>query len=192
MAGALIDTGGGKGRRRGVDSDLNMVPMIDLMMVTISFLLITAVWVRMSRIDANAQVPGDSAPPCETAECAPKRTLHVEMRNPEVFALYWTEGSREVRRTVIPRKDVVQTVQNARFVQYPGLTDAVKKEWSEMGTHRAPTDRELDRLVLHTDDTSSYANIIGAMNAIGGVTRPMLARGANAPSPAFYVTFATR
>ena len=34
----------GRGARRSVDFELNMVPMIDLLMVTISFLLITAVW----------------------------------------------------------------------------------------------------------------------------------------------------
>jgi len=53
-----VDVGGGKGPRRSLDSDINMIPMIDLLMVTISFLLITAVWTHMARINADAQVPG--------------------------------------------------------------------------------------------------------------------------------------
>ncbi|MDP9148608.1 MAG: biopolymer transporter, partial [Myxococcota bacterium] len=32
--------GGGKGKRKSLDSEINMIPMIDLLMVTISFLLI--------------------------------------------------------------------------------------------------------------------------------------------------------
>ena len=57
MAGLDIDVGT-RARRRSLDSDVNMIPMIDLMMVTISFLLITAEWSHMARLDADAQVPG--------------------------------------------------------------------------------------------------------------------------------------
>ena len=47
--------GGGGGKRKALDSEINMIPMIDLLMVTISFLLITAVWTNMARINADAQ-----------------------------------------------------------------------------------------------------------------------------------------
>jgi len=42
MAGVNVDTGG-KGGRRSVDSEINMIPMIDLLVCAIAFLLITAV-----------------------------------------------------------------------------------------------------------------------------------------------------
>ena len=48
MAG--VDVGGGRGKRR-VNADLNMIPFIDLLMVTVAFLLITAVWTTNSRIE---------------------------------------------------------------------------------------------------------------------------------------------
>ena len=51
MAG--IDVGGRKGGRKRLDSEINMIPMIDLLMVTISFLLLTAVWVQNSRLTAK-------------------------------------------------------------------------------------------------------------------------------------------
>ena len=44
MGGVNVDNGG-KGGRRSLDTEINMIPMIDLLMVTISFLLITAVWI---------------------------------------------------------------------------------------------------------------------------------------------------
>ena len=42
MAG--VDVGGG-GRKRSANADVNMVPFIDLLLVTVAFLLITAVWI---------------------------------------------------------------------------------------------------------------------------------------------------
>ena len=136
MAGAAVDSGSGRGARRALDSEINMIPMIDLLMVTISFLLITAVWVHMSRVEANAQVHGAETP-CEGPECAPPRVLHVEMRDPAKFALWWTEGGRELARTEVPRHDVVETAGRARVVRFPGLKDEIAKEWTQIG----PPDR---------------------------------------------------
>jgi len=62
MGGVSVDSGG-HGGRRSLDSEINMIPMIDLLMVTISFLLITAVWSHMARLNADAQVPGHPVPP---------------------------------------------------------------------------------------------------------------------------------
>jgi biopolymer transport protein ExbD len=168
-----------------------MIPMIDLLMVTISFLLITAVWVHMSRVEANAQVPGGETP-CEGPECAPPRVLHVEMRDPAKFALWWTEGGRELARTEVPRHDVVETAGRARVVRFPGLKDEIAKEWTQWGRHRDVTDRELDRLVLHTDDAASYAQVIGAIDAVKGVDRPIALGKKTGATSAFHVTFSAR
>ncbi len=188
MGGAVVATGNGNGRKR-VDAEINMIPMIDLLMVTISFLLITAVWVHMSRVEANAQVPGSEAPPCGGAECAPVRALHVELRDPTKFALYWREGATELHRAEIPRKDVVEVLQNAKSVRFPGLKEEIAKEWSEFGKHREATDRDLDRLVLHTDDASSYAHLVGALDAVHDVKRPIVVGKTTGTTSAFHVTF---
>ena len=58
MAGVDVG-GGGKGGRKSLDSEINMIPMIDLLMVTISFLLITAVWTQI----AGLQVASSGGPP---------------------------------------------------------------------------------------------------------------------------------
>jgi hypothetical protein len=68
----------------------------------------------------------------------------------------------------------------------------VKKEWDEMGRHRAAGDREMDHVVLHADDASSYAQVIGAIDAVRGVERPFAAAGASTLVPAFQLTFAAR
>src|SRR5579863_5745342 len=99
MAG--VDVGGGRSKRRSLDSEINMIPFIDLLMVTISFLLITAVWTHMSRMDATAQVTG--APDGETTHVEKDKVLHVEMREPEKFTLVWKSGTQVVSSVDIPR-----------------------------------------------------------------------------------------
>ena len=59
MAG--VDVGGG-GKRRGIDAEVNMIPFIDLLFVTVAFLLITAVWTQAKQISSNAEVPGEAGP----------------------------------------------------------------------------------------------------------------------------------
>ncbi len=53
---AHIESGGGNGRTRNVE--LNLVPVIDLMSVLITFLLITAVWTQVSMIQIGSSLYG--------------------------------------------------------------------------------------------------------------------------------------
>ncbi|MDY0059017.1 MAG: biopolymer transporter ExbD [Myxococcota bacterium] len=53
-----IQLEGGKGGRRSLNSEINLIPMIDLLIVSISFLLITAVWTQLSRLNVMQQMPG--------------------------------------------------------------------------------------------------------------------------------------
>src|ERR1041384_6396333 len=57
--GVSLPGGGGK---RTLDFDLNLVPFIDLLSCCISFLLITAAWNQLARIETNQKVdqPGKS------------------------------------------------------------------------------------------------------------------------------------
>src|SRR3954462_14824131 len=100
MAGVDVGTQGGA--RRATNSEINMIPFIDLLMVTIAFLLITAVWVNHSRIDADAQVPGPSG--CGE-DCAQPvgRVLHVTVGEGE-FDLAWRSGATVVSETKVARK----------------------------------------------------------------------------------------
>ena len=92
MAG--VDVGGGSsGKRRTLDSEINMIPFIDLLMVTISFLLITAVWSHMSRINADAQVPGPPDPNKELTPTTPEKVLNLHISDTE-FGLVWKQARR--------------------------------------------------------------------------------------------------
>lgn len=49
---ASIDSGGGGGRKR-VDHDVPLVPFIDLLLCTVMFLLVTAVWAEVAGMPAT-------------------------------------------------------------------------------------------------------------------------------------------
>src|ERR1700723_2869776 len=171
MAGVDVGGGGGKGKR-SLDSEINMIPMIDLLMVTISFLLITAVWTNMARINADAQVPGPPRPDQEV-----EKQLHIEMRGTDKFVLIWKQAGTVISTIDVPRKDDINTQGNAKVVRYPDLAAKIDSEWKTVGAHRAPTDRKFDQAILHTDNETPYMYGIGVIDAIYQPHRPFNAGG---------------
>ena len=62
---ATLDVGSGHEGRRALDHQIPLIPFIDCLLCLVAFLLVTAVWSQMSRLQAHAQVPGtdvDGAP----------------------------------------------------------------------------------------------------------------------------------
>src|SRR6516162_3902 len=60
MAGGM-DLGNAKGPKKPLDTVINLVPFIDLMAVTIAFLIMTAVWTQVGRLQVG-QAGGPSDP----------------------------------------------------------------------------------------------------------------------------------
>src|SRR4051812_26578339 len=150
MAGGSFATS--TGPRRSLDSEINMIPMIDLLMVTISFLLITAVWTHLARVDATANVPG-----MHGSE-APEKTvarLHVEMRDPARFVLHWNEGATVIRTLDVPRVPGLEHAPDGTL-RFPELAAALADEHRAAGSHKAANDAALDTMVLHTSDDVPY------------------------------------
>lgn len=189
MAGPDFDGGGGGGRK-AVDSQVNMIPMIDLLMVTISFLLITAVWTHMARIDADAQVPGHSSedPPAPRAD---EKRLHVEMRAPDRFVLTWRQGSTVIESMEVPRREVRTTEAGGIDVtRFPELASRLETEWKAKGQHASVTDRAFDHAVLHTDDHAEFRDVVGVMDAIRETHRQVVVGTKVERVPAYSLVFA--
>ena len=171
MAGVNLDTGG-SGGRRALDSDINMIPMIDLLMVTIAFLLVTAVWSQMSRIEGSARVPGPDPgvdPPVQA------KVLHVDARPADRYVLSWRQGNVVATSRDVPRE--------------PGaLAKAIDGEWHSSGQHTSPTDALRDEAVLHVPDGAPFSEMVAVMDAVEATKRPLV-RG---QAPAFSITLATQ
>jgi biopolymer transport protein ExbD len=95
MAG--ISAGGGHGGKKSVDHSIPLVPFIDLLLCCVMFLLVTAVWNQLARINANQQQPGqpqmDTPPPEE-----PQIKLILQVQNAG-YVLATTAGDQ----TTIPK-----------------------------------------------------------------------------------------
>lgn len=77
--GAPVPPSGGGGKK-SVDFQLNLIPLIDLLSVLISFLLINAVWTQVARIEVRQQpnMALEDVPPPEEEE---KLNLTVTIRD---------------------------------------------------------------------------------------------------------------
>jgi biopolymer transport protein ExbD len=183
MAG--IDLGGGASARRSVNSEINMIPFIDLLMVTIAFLLITAVWVSFSRLNANAEVPG---PPSTTTISIkpPEKELHVHIGESS-FKLVWKQAATVVSETVVPKPET-----RGEIVRYSDLAKKVGEEWALHSGHRDASDKAVDLAVLHTDNRLPFREIVAVMDAIYETQRDFKSGGEVKRHPVFNVTFSSR
>jgi biopolymer transport protein TolR len=76
MAGGMDLGGGGKGGKKPLDTQINLVPFIDLMAVTISFLILTAAWTQIGRLQV-ANSGASSEPPSATEDKTPPISLLI-------------------------------------------------------------------------------------------------------------------
>lgn len=81
--GVSVSTGGKSGKK-SVNADLNLVPYIDLLTCMVSFLLITAVWSQLARLEARQKGQGAAG---EQDQPTTPQTKVVVVVNEEGFNL---------------------------------------------------------------------------------------------------------
>jgi biopolymer transport protein ExbD len=182
---ATLDVG--EGARRSTNREIPLIPMIDLLLCLVAFLLVTAVWSQMARINADARVPGPPQPD-EPKDPPKEKQLHVEMKGDQKFQLIWKEGNTVVNTIDVERKPVPAGDQGD--IRYPDLAKKINDEWNANGAHRAATDMKLDQSVLHTDNSTPFADVIAVIDAIYTPKRELTIGGKTEKLPAFNVTFA--
>lgn len=139
--GVSVDTGG-KGGKKPVDAELNLIPFIDLLIVNICFLLITAVWVSMARIKVSQKGKGSAA--------EKKQDQPPQMRV-KVVVLVGDEGyiiTAGGERLVVPKQGQVYD------------TEKLGKRLREIKT-RLP---EKEDITVAAEDGIQYKHLIRAMD----------------------------
>jgi biopolymer transport protein ExbD len=183
MAG--VDVGGGGGKR-AVNQEINMIPFIDLLMVTVAFLLITAVWVSFSRMNANAQIPGPPNPEKEIEPQTPEKVLHLHIKENE-FGLVWKQGA-----TVVSESTVAKPAQQGDLVMFSDLTKKLGEEWKLHGGHQDKSDKKIDQAVLHADNGLPFRDVIGVLDSLYDTKRPMMIDNQEQKVPVFNMSFSVR
>lgn len=176
-----VDVGSGGGGRRAVSSELNMIPFVDLLMVTVAFLLITAVWVQSGRLNATASVPGDVKE--VVTPSAVERVMHVHASS-DAFMVAWKQAD-----TVVSETRIARARADGGWSRSTELEGVIRAEWQRFGGHRDASDRGLDRAVLHVDDRAPFAEIAGLLDAIAATRREL---GDGREVAAFETSFAVR
>jgi biopolymer transport protein ExbD len=139
--GVSIDTGG-KGGKKAVDAELNLIPFIDLLICNICFLLITAVWVQMARIKVSQKGKGSAA------EKKQDQPPHMRVK---VVVLVGDEGyiiTAGGERLVVPKQGLVYD------------TEKLGKRLREIKT-RLP---EKEDITVAAEDGIKYKHLIRAMD----------------------------
>ncbi len=142
MSGVSVDTGGGGGRR-ATDSQINMVPMIDLLISCIAFLLMTAVWIKTGALQAAQprSVPNDQ-PPQDT----PQDQLKIVI----------TPTGLRVGTNAADMRDIAHNPQ-----RFTDLEAALRQ--------RLATNQQNREVWLQPDSAVQYQEIIRVMDTVYGV-----------------------
>jgi len=191
MSGVDVGEGGGKGKR-ATNSDINMIPFIDLLMCTIAFLLITAVWVTNSRINADAQVPGPPDPQKELNPQTPEKVLHLHIGENE-FGLVWKQGATVVSENKVPKTPVeVDSGDGSKILRYPDLAKKIDDEWKQQRGHFDVADKKLDQAMLYSDNRTPFRELIAVIDALYSPKRDMKLGDQVKKVPVFNMTFSVR
>jgi biopolymer transport protein ExbD len=171
-----------RGGRRPLDSEINLIPMIDLLVCCIAFLLITAVWSHMGRVEARADVAGQGSGPQVTL--VPDKTLHVLVKDQGTFTLLWRQGQTVISSVDVVRQPVMIELNGMRQIRYPDLATRIQTEWQASGSHRDSADPKRDLAVLHAPNAERFGELVAVMDAVHS------ARRVATHDPAFTVSFA--
>lgn len=143
---ASIDTGG-HGGKKSVDQEIPLVPFIDLLLCCVMFLLVTAVWNQLARLEVNQPVSGA---PSSEAQVAPE---------PERLFVQVTRGGFTVSSTLGTAPTEIAMLGE----RYD--TDALGEH---LRTLREVRDTPSPRLSVSPDDDIAYRHVITAMDAARG------------------------
>lgn len=138
-----VDLGSGKGKR-AVDAELNLVPFIDLLSVCILFLLMTVVWVEISKMGAFSQAGGETL-----VEHSDRSSLRQEREDRDLEVLVTTQGI-EIRR---------EGQNLGRFE----LKNAAEKILELAGGFAQP---ESVKVSLRAEDSVIYSDVILVLDAL--------------------------
>jgi biopolymer transport protein ExbD len=140
-----ISVGGGHGGKKSVDSEIPLVPFIDLLLCCVMFLLVTAVWNQLAKLNANQQQPGQQAPNEPPPEEKVKVILQVQASG---FVLASTAGDR------------IEVPKSGDQYDMEGLREKLQE--------RKRLDPNRKDLVVAPEDGVRYEDVVASMDMVVG------------------------
>jgi biopolymer transport protein TolR len=141
MAGGMdLGTGGGAGKKKALDATINLVPFIDLMAVTISFLIMTAVWTQIGRLQVSSS-GGDGDPSQDKDDKLPQITLLLAEKEIKISV-----GTAQLGDAILHSRDDKGMLQLSKVEEY------LKKIHDQIPEQTA--------LTVQTEDNVRYEDLV--------------------------------
>ena len=156
--GVPEEGGGGKRKKKALDAVINVVPAIDLLSCTITFLLYTAVWTQISRL--QVQQLGMGAPEPPPAE--QQKTLLVTLTMGERGFALTTSGGTNVDIPALGRG-----AGGAIKFDMTALSEQLKRLKADYPDQSAIT--------VSAEDTVSYGDLVQVIDTCIGSGLPAVA-----------------
>ncbi len=177
MAGVEMSSGG-RGKRP-MNAEINMIPFVDLLLVTVAFLLVTAVWVSHARLTANADVPSRSDD--VVVHDARAEVLDVRVGDDDIV-LAWKQGNA-----------VMSERRVTRDAGRDDLVAAFTQEWQQHGSHKSDADTKVDQAIIHSDNRLPFKDLVSVMDALYAPKRALTTTdGRSVSVPVWNATFSVR
>jgi biopolymer transport protein ExbD len=172
--------GGGSSGKGGVaDANLNVVPFIDLLACTICFLLVSAVWSALARVDVDQALPKASkTPPKEPPKPEPKINVlvcptgyKVNLWNADHLATPRAELTQPFPVPLLPGEDSVcrnGTADCEKFKKYDRAKLQAKLE--EFRAASGLGDKV--KVMVSAQDGIQYTHLIDTLDTVLGACEP--------------------
>lgn len=143
-----MDLGGSnKGGKKPLDAMINLVPFIDLMAVTIVFLIMTAVWTQVGSLHASDSRPG--------GDSHGMPSVRLIVTDP---ALYLEFGGARLEPLVITR-DAKGHIETGKLIT---MLEGIKKQVPDQFS-----------ITLAADDAVKYDDLVRLMDTVVGEGEPL-------------------
>jgi len=142
MAGAA-PTPTGKGGKKPLDASINLVPFIDLLSCCISFLLITAVWTQLARMDVTQK----SKAPSGAVEDQPQPTVQL--------TLYINKDGYIFSKSTGESTPIEMKGDEYDYVKLSEIMQQAKKDHPDK-----------EDITIKSDDTVIYNKVIKTMDIV--------------------------
>lgn len=155
-----VSVEGGKGGKKGMMVDLNLVPFIDFMSCLIAFLMIAAVWTQIASIDVEQAISPPN-PDVEIPDPPPPPPLTIHIRSDGLW----------IARKVEEGKQLPKIGEEQDWKQ---LKELIKADHDAYPTEQM--------CVINTDDGVTYEEMIKALDLTREFGYPQTALAGGAPS----------
>ncbi len=106
---ASIDSGSGHGGRKAMNQEIPLIPFIDLLLCCVMFLLATAVWARLEKLETAT--PGNAPPEEVRAEDDAPPALLVRVGNDAIVVSSIGEHEARIPRLADGRADLAAVTE---------------------------------------------------------------------------------